>query len=245
MKILCFGNSFSDDATRYLHQIAHADAQELTISNLCIGGCSLYRHYRNLCTGDRAYTYYFNGQATPVKISIPEALCMDEWDIVTLQQASPSSFCWDSYEPFLEKLAQKVRELAPKAKLLIHETWFYAKDGRLFPRVPFETSEEMFAAVHETYQKAAEAIHADGVIPAGTALFRLWQQKDSVGLESVHRDGHHASFGAGRYMLALAWYVYLTGRKTADNTFRDFDEPVTEEQAALCRKIADELTENR
>ena len=44
MNILAIGNSFSQDATTYLHQVAKADGEDITVINLYIGGCSLYKH---------------------------------------------------------------------------------------------------------------------------------------------------------------------------------------------------------
>jgi hypothetical protein len=41
MKILAIGNSFSDDATGWLHQIAKAGGVDLKAVSLCIGGCPL------------------------------------------------------------------------------------------------------------------------------------------------------------------------------------------------------------
>ena len=38
MNILTIGNSFSDDATRYLHQIARKDGVDLQVANVSIGG---------------------------------------------------------------------------------------------------------------------------------------------------------------------------------------------------------------
>jgi hypothetical protein len=46
----------------------------------------------------------------------------------------------------------------------------------------------------------------------------------------VHRDTVHASYGLGRYLLALTWYKTLTGRNVDNNTFDDFDEEVSELQ---------------
>ncbi|MBQ7726439.1 MAG: DUF4886 domain-containing protein, partial [Clostridia bacterium] len=43
MKVLSIGNSFSQDAQRYLHGIARADHTEMRAVNLYIGGCSLER----------------------------------------------------------------------------------------------------------------------------------------------------------------------------------------------------------
>ena len=47
MKILSIGNSFSQDAHRWLHSIAKADNYELDTVNLYIGGCSLETHWFN------------------------------------------------------------------------------------------------------------------------------------------------------------------------------------------------------
>lgn len=38
MKILAIGNSFSEDACRYIHKIAAADGQNIKTVNLYIGG---------------------------------------------------------------------------------------------------------------------------------------------------------------------------------------------------------------
>ena len=54
-----------------------------------------------------------------------------------------------------------------------------------------------------------------------------------TGIEKIHRDTYHASLGAGRYLLALCWFKYLTGRDITDNAFDDFDVPVTEEERKI------------
>lgn len=44
IKILAIGNSFSQDATQFIHDIAKADGVDTKVVNLYIGGCSLQRH---------------------------------------------------------------------------------------------------------------------------------------------------------------------------------------------------------
>ena len=51
-KILSISNSFGEDATRYLYGLARSEREEIMVVTLYIGGCSLYRHYRN-CMGAR------------------------------------------------------------------------------------------------------------------------------------------------------------------------------------------------
>ena len=74
MEILAIGNSFSQDATRYLHRIARAAGVTLNVTNLYIGGCSLERHYRNMLSGERAYKLECNGEQTGFPVSLEEAL---------------------------------------------------------------------------------------------------------------------------------------------------------------------------
>ena len=48
LSILAIGNSFSQDATAYLHMAAEAAGVETLVVNLYIGGCSLKTHWENM-----------------------------------------------------------------------------------------------------------------------------------------------------------------------------------------------------
>lgn len=60
MKILCIGNSFSQDATRYLSRIGKAAGTGIKTVNLYIGGCPLKTHYFNVLEDQPAYAFEFN-----------------------------------------------------------------------------------------------------------------------------------------------------------------------------------------
>ena len=47
-KILVIGNSFGEDATHFLHDLALTRGINTKVVNLYIGGCSLERHWRNI-----------------------------------------------------------------------------------------------------------------------------------------------------------------------------------------------------
>ena len=48
LKILCIGNSFSQDTTAYVAEIAKAIGYEdVVIANLYIGGCPICKHDRS------------------------------------------------------------------------------------------------------------------------------------------------------------------------------------------------------
>ena len=101
MKILSIGNSFSQDAHRYLSRLARREGVALKAVNLYIGGCSLRQHYLNMLDDIADYDFEFNGEKTGIKESIKEALASDDWDIVTLQQASNFSPNYQTYTPYL------------------------------------------------------------------------------------------------------------------------------------------------
>ncbi len=107
MKILSIGNSFSEDAQAYLHDIARADKYDLYTNNLYIGGCPLAIHYKNMLSKEPAYLLQVNGHNTYIKISLEEALCKNQWDVITVQQASHYSPYYDTYQPYLDGLLEK------------------------------------------------------------------------------------------------------------------------------------------
>jgi hypothetical protein len=235
MKILAIGNSFSQDATRYLYGIARADGQTMKVVNLYIGGCSLDRHYRNMLSGERAYSLELNGASSGFMVSLDEALYSDCFDVITLQQVSQAAPYYKTYQPYLSALAEHVRRAQPAAKLYMHQTWAYEADSRrLCEELGFSQPEEMLSLVRASYATAAAEIGAAGVIPSGETMINL----SHLGIAKPHRDTFHASLGVGRYALALTWYGKLTGRDFSENAFRYFDVPVSEDEVAIAKEAA-------
>lgn len=240
MQVLAIGNSFSQDAMRYLHRIAASAGEELVTVNLYIGGCTLRQHYLNMLTDSKSYILQYNGEVTGFFVSIKEALVNREWDYITMQQGSHESFKEASYQPYLAELSAYVKKYAPKAKQLIHQTWAYEQDSeRLLNVAGYDDQAKMFADVKAAYEKAAAAINAEGIIPSG----EVFQSLLSNGIEKVHRDTFHASLGLGRYALGLLWYRVLTGKDVADVKFADFDVPVTPEEAAVAMRCVMEVAD--
>ena len=230
MKVLAIGNSFSCDAQRYLQRIAQKEGVNMKTVNLCIGGCSLRTHYLNALQDTAGYALGFNGEETGFKVSLSQALASDDWDVVTLQQASHFSANYETYAPYLEYLADYVKKYCPHAKLYIHQTWAYEEGSDRLAKTGYASAADMFNAIKDSYAKAAASIKADGIIPCGQAMFNA----TALGIEKIHRDTFHAALGVGRYLLGLTWYKALTGNDITYNAYDDFDVPVSEEE----RKIA-------
>ena len=238
MQVLAIGNSFSQDATAYLKKISEFGKGDITVVNLVIGGCSLSRHYRNMLSGEKAYSMEFNGQATGFYVSLDEALLSRDWDVVTIQQASHFSFKEESYQPYLDSLADYIRECCPQAKLYLHETWAYEEGSeRLFKVAKYETRNAMYNDLHAAYLKAAEDIKADGFIPSGTLMQKLIEN----GVTRLHRDSFHASYDIGRYALALLWFKALTGKSVLDNGFKCHVGEISDEEYSIIKKCVEEI----
>ena len=231
MKVLFIANSFGQDCSRYLYDIARSDGKKWKVVNLYIGGCSLYRHYRNMLSGEKAYEFEMNGHVkSGIFVSLTEALLSDEWDVVITQQCSPKSGDEESYEPFATAIAEFVRIHAPKAKFYVMQTWTFETDAPRFKMTSFTNPDDMIVAIMDCYDKMAKNTRAWGIIPNGEAMYTLWQRRADYGIDAVHRDGFHASRGIGRYALALCWIKAICGISVKDNEFYDFEEEVTEEE---------------
>ena len=235
MNVLTIGNSFSDDATRYLHQIARKDFVDLQVANVSIGGCPLSAHMKTMYAENKRHMLNYNGSTTGIFVSIQEALASRDWDYVSLQQVSHKAPKYETFQPYLNQLADLIREVAPEAKILIHQTWAYAQDSkRLTDELGYKTHQEMFAHVQSSYNKAAEEIGAYKIIPCG----EVFQKMLELGIEKIHRDGFHADLGLGRYALGLTWYRALTGKDVTNHKFEpcDFDVEVNENDIEIARK---------
>lgn len=238
MNVLSIGNSFSQDAQRYLHRIAKADGCNLNTFNLYIGGCPLSLHYRNMISEEKAYVLEMNGESTGFKVSLKVALLNRDWDVVTIQQVSSKSPYYETYQPYLDKIVEYVRLCVPKAKIAIHQTWAYEQDShRLNVELGYKNHTDMFNDIKATYEKVAKEIDADFIIPSG----EIFQKLIEAGIEKVHRDTFHASLGLGRYALGLLWYSVLSGNDVKNNTFCDFDEAISKEDIKIAKQCVAEI----
>lgn len=109
VRILAIGNSFSQDAVeQYLHELAEAEGISTIIGNMFIGGCSLERHVKNARDNAPAYAYRKIGtdgkKREKGKMSLETVLADEDWDYVSLQQASPFRECTRRMKPLCRNL---------------------------------------------------------------------------------------------------------------------------------------------
>ena len=221
MKLLSIGNSFSIDSQRYVREIAAAAGVDLELGNLYIGGCSLERHCENMASGKPAYEYFINNKGVG-QASLQTALNDDEWDFITLQQASHFSGIEDTYYPYITDLAAYVRKTVPNAEILVNQTWAYESSSThsAFPNYNCDRV-LMHERLTAAYEKAARSISAR-IIPVGNAVC-IARTNDRFNPEAggiaLTRDGFHLSLVYGRYLAGAVWFEFLTGKDVRDNTF--------------------------
>lgn len=288
LKVLMIGNSFSICVLNHMPAIAAECGCELDLVSMYIGGCSMERHAGNLYAGksfsefrpyriDWSYSSLKEGEKVPFEESlyteryeengekkerwwgnIPALLRGDEWDIVTIQQASHESWNAGSYHPWADLLIKEIREAVPKAKIYVQQTWSYCKmDARIcgadggvgswgFDQVG------MYERLTENYEKLANENNLE-MIPTGKAVQMFREQmpvraveEDIVGRKWVFADGREGCDsihlnGRGEYLQGCVWVERLFGvdvRKVADKGRENV--PGTEEERALMRSCAHE-----
>ena len=246
MKVLCIGNSFSVDAVENnLVQLAAERGIDLTVGNLYIGGCSLERHAMNMRGDSAVYSYrlmkqdkaqqMFTREVTD-SVSILWALASDEWDVVTMQQASHYSGQWFTYEPWLSELIDSVRlHIQDKTKIYWYMTWAYQQDAKHPAFVPNYNGSQayMYDEILGCNRQVLANHPFDGFIPGGIAV----QQARATKLgDTFCRDGYHLSYTCGRYLMACLWLEVLTGQSAIGCTF--MPEGMNAEERRIVQQVA-------
>lgn len=242
IKVLSIGNSFSLSCIRQLPQVARANGHRIDFASLYIGGCTLERHWRNIeaaATNAAFRPYRFDRVTEGRRVvskgtaNIPDALVLDKWDVVTVQQSSSKSWNLASYGPFGDRLVKKIRELAPQAKILVQETWSYPTWDKRLTKFGFDQA-EMYKRLHSAYRQFADRNNL-WIIPTGTAA-ELVPNRNALFTE----PDFHFNKGEGEYLQALVWDAALFGRDPGLCPYRP--EGVSEERAKeLSRAVSTAL----
>ena len=231
MKILSIGNSFSEDAGRWLHDISLCGNTEIDTANLYIGGCTLETHCNNIREDKADYIFQGNGIKPIKSSSISAALSEENYDVITVQQASGFSGIPQSYIPYITEIVRYIKEKQPCAKIYFHKTWSYETDST-HGHFPFYNNDqgEMTRRISDCAEMVKKLTGLD-ILPVGDFIQYLRESTAEFdyahGGISLCRDGFHLLETYGRFAAAAVWYKELTGEKVNGALFvkdkPDFD----------------------
>ncbi len=235
LRILAIGNSFSSDAVdQNLYELFRDAGYTVVIGDIAATGSSLEDHWKHASSQEKAYSYtkIADGKSRVLsEVDLDTVLLDEEWDIVTLQQASAFSDRYETYLPFAKDLAQYVVSKT-HATLVWHQTWSYG--GTAFENEKDRTQLSMYEAIAEASRKVAKEVGFASVIPTGTAVQMARRQLGDV----LNRDYLHLELTYGRYLASCTWFEALTGKSVVGNTY--YPDTITEERAKLCQEVAHE-----
>lgn len=262
LKVLMIGNSFSVSCMAQIPKVADSLGLDLDICSMYIGGCPLDRHAGNISSNAPGFAPYSIRRSRPFgvkKANIPDMLKADSWNIVTIQQASGKSWRPETYHPYGDMVVATIRELAPKAEIVVQETWSYTPWDKRFRKWNI-TQDEMYERLHAAYSAFAGA-NGFRIIPMGAAV-QEWRRRlpvrygehsfggDVVGGRNkspaeqfVQKDGRWVSASDvchlnedGEYLQALVWIAFLFD---ADVTRCAYcPKGLSQERADLMKRVA-------
>lgn len=216
LKVLAVGNSFSNNTTEYLYDIAKAEGlTDVVIGRLYISGCTLAKHVENAQNNAAAYTYYKNDTGSWKSIeaaSLLYALQDEDWDIITMQQGSASSGMKETYYEVIDQLVEYVNEnkTNPNARLVWHMTWAY-QQGSTNPSFSNYGEDQltMYSKIVDTVEQVVVPMpEFHSVIPVGTAIQNA--RTSFIG-DNLTRDTYHLN-EMGMVIGAYTWYAAFVNK---------------------------------
>ncbi len=174
LRLFVIGNSFSNNATHYLPDLAKAGGHELIMARAQAPGCPLERHWvaleADLAKPGDAKGKLYNGD------SLRQIMGAGPWDVITIQQYSLFSSHVETYQPYAGKLDDFLRTVQPDAEIVMHQTWAYRGDAARFGQVGngrhAASSQEMWERSRAAYWQIARELGVR-VIPTGDAFWQV------------------------------------------------------------------------
>ncbi|MBR2969306.1 MAG: DUF4886 domain-containing protein [Clostridia bacterium] len=237
LKILCIGNSFSQDTLAYAYGVAKSlGVNEVKLANMCIGGCTLQQHAENAKNDLPAYSFELNENdewtETP-NFKLSTALYADKWDYVSIQQASGFSGLKESFEGHIDYLIAYIRERVPKeTKIVWNMTWAYQQNSPHEHFAFYSNSQTtMYRSIIQTVRDVVlKRPEISIVVPVGTAIQNA--RTSSLG-NSLTRDSFHLSLGTGRFIAALTFIHKITGIELSGVAFNGINISPKEKEIAV------------
>lgn len=240
MKILCIGNSFSQDTTKYAAEIACSlGTPDVLIGNLFIPGCPIGKHYENMANDLPAYRFDRNtgtGWEPTPETKISDAIRSEDWDWISIQHGTKYEGGYTQEDRYqnLGALVKMVKKLAGEhTKIAFNMTWVGEPTHNHREMLAFDRDQvRLFERICDVTQRiVAPTPGIDLVCPTGTAVQNA---RTTIFKDRMTRDGYHLSHDVGRYLAALMFLRALTGISIENVPWRP--EGITDREVELIVK---------
>ncbi|MBQ8579808.1 MAG: DUF4886 domain-containing protein [Oscillospiraceae bacterium] len=216
LKILAIGNSFNNNSSSLLYDIAtNAGARNVIIGCLWIGGSSIADHAANIASGEGKYEYRKNRSGSwkvTQGYTFLQGLQDEDWDFIVINQQSILAGQPGMVDADFHAACGYIAQNKPAgAKLYFSMTWGYDADytanvnfGKYYG---FDT-QKMYESIRTTVvDYVMPTGYFDGYTPCGTVVQNL---RTSWAKDLLTADGYHASTHVGCYALGLTWLATFT-----------------------------------
>ena len=220
-RLLAIGNSFSDNAEKFMYPILDAfGVKEIVVANLYIGGCSIETHVNNAASNANAYTYRKNTTGVfqnTSGVSMAAGLADEDWQYITLQQASDYSGVESTYDGKIKALLSYAVDAVAHPDSVVtawHMTWSYQQNSTHSAFVNYNNDQAtMYNSIVACVKNNIDAsCDFDCIIPSGTAIQNA--RTSYIG-DTLTIDGYHLD-ELGEFMAGLCYVLRLTGWNVAD-----------------------------
>lgn len=186
IKVLCIGNSFTQDCVAYMPFIAKelTDQVEITLGIAYNHGAGIddylgfFDKDKTVITYNKKIPDRDEWTSTP-KQTIKQILADEDWDIVTFQQKANRQEDWSSYSGIDELIHDVAGFIAATHKKNVNVGW-------LMPQILYRTAaDNSFDNLIGCVQRVLETTPVSFVIPCGTAV----QYARQTGLNNIGDGG--------------------------------------------------------
>lgn len=231
-KVLCLGNSYTDDMTALVSLLA-SNCQSEAINDVTVyraaRGSGSIKNWLDVYNGTDNSSYVLSKVIGPSVDGIPAGrikgteyntihFMIDsvQWDAIIIHQVSTYATDYDRWmgrdnAGYLDVWLDTLRARQPQARIgfaLVHS------------KLSSITQHEMWQQIANSVQQLEQSGLIDFVVPYGTAVENVRQThyNDSTG---ITRDGQHLGYGLARYTAACCFYQSVIAPITGESILRN------------------------
>ena len=250
IKVLCIGNSHTNNGIEYLAQILSDNGYDPIVANYYWGSATLAQQYTALNTNsgwDGSYSriYSNTGRHQNRSATLNDLVLAYEWDWVIFQQATQDSGDYTSYvsasfdiNSFITLLKQKINN--ENIKFGIVAPFARASDAPAIGGIPNNVLGNNIQTV--TKQVAEHMSQCDCIVNTGLAVkyARNNEYLNAIG-DEMTIDNHHLDVGIPRYMSSMVYAMNIIGTTAGDKSIfmsEDLSKRILGYLATQCAKWA-------